>query len=62
MVTEQLAVEPFQIVVVVVQAILVECIVGSVFLRSFDFQRFGFGSSNFRRFSFESFDFDRFGL
>ena len=62
MITEQLAVEPFQIIVVVVQAFLVEGIVGGVFFGSLNFQRFCFGSSYFCRFGLCSCDFDRFGF
>ena len=62
MIAEQLAVKPFQIIVVVFQTFLVEGIVSCVLLGSFDFQRLNLGSSNFRRLSLGSLDLDRFGL
>ena len=62
MIAEQLTVEPFQIIVVVVQTFLVQGIVSCVLLGSLDFQRLDLGSSNFRRLSLRSLNFDRLSL
>ena len=62
MIAEQLAVKPFQIIVVVFQTFLVEGIVSCVLLGSFDFQRLGLGSLDLDRFGLGSLDFDRFSF
>ena len=62
MIAEQLAVEPFQIIVVAVQTLLVESIVGSILFGSLNFQRFRLGSGNFDRFGFRSLDFNWFSF